>query len=245
MNKDALKKIENENRKPDGNRWKCPYCTQSEVKTREKEPTLKDLMDRIIKMDNKMDELNRKYDEQVLLNKKLSDEIINLKQQVGVLKREKNYNDQKLLESNIIVSGIPELEKKEVTNVVIKLAKKLRVKLSDEDFTCHQIGKVSQDGKQLIKVKLHNLAHVYNIMAAKKIEKVKAKDLDFDVDSTIYISSDLTKYNQEILRQAKIFKKENNYEFVWYKEGNIYLRQTQFSKRVHIKSLEDLNNLKN
>ncbi|KAK9876150.1 hypothetical protein WA026_011266 [Henosepilachna vigintioctopunctata] len=89
MNKDALKKIENENRKPDGNRWKCPYCTQSEVKTREKEPTLKDLMDRIIKMDNKMDELNRKYDEQVLLNKKLSDEIINLKQQVGVLKREK------------------------------------------------------------------------------------------------------------------------------------------------------------
>ncbi|KAK9876622.1 hypothetical protein WA026_013999 [Henosepilachna vigintioctopunctata] len=114
MNKDALKKIENENRKPDGNRWKCPYCTQSEVKTREKEPTLKDLMDRIIKMDNKMDELNRKYDEQVLLNKKLSDEIINLKQQVGVLKREKNYNDQKLLESNIIVSGIPELEKRKL-----------------------------------------------------------------------------------------------------------------------------------
>lgn len=47
---------------------------------------------------------------------------------------------------------------------------------------------------------------------------------------SIYIDQDLTKYKQDLHKKERLFKKENQYKFLWVKDGNIYLTKNEETK---------------
>ncbi|CAH0555156.1 unnamed protein product [Brassicogethes aeneus] len=203
LTKDGLKKIEAELKKPDGKRWKCAGCSESEVKEGMGDPTLKDLMLKLIQMDQKMDDLTKKYEEQLKINKNMQIEINNLQKKVVNLENEKNHIERKNLKNNIIISGLPVVKKENLTRTVVELAKKYNVLLKNEDFVCSQVGKANEDGKQLIKVKFNKESDKERIMKSKKEINLKADVLRLSTDSDIYINDELTKCNRNLFTEAR------------------------------------------
>lgn len=56
----------------------------------------------------------------------------------------------------------------------------------------------------------------------------------------IYIQNRLTPFNQELLQDARKFKLDNNYKFVWFQNTDVLLKESDSSKIIRIRSKADL-----
>lgn len=59
----------------------------------------------------------------------------------------------------------------------------------------------------------------------------------------VYFVDNLTALNKKLLWLAKSAAKEKSYEFVWTKEGKVYVRKEAGAKAVRTECEEDLNKL--
>ena len=64
------------------------------------------------------------------------------------------------------------------------------------------------------------------------------------VNSTARIFDHLTPKQQHILFESKKFKEQNSYQYCWTKNSAVYLRRSSSSRAIRIKSVDDLQNLK-
>ena len=64
------------------------------------------------------------------------------------------------------------------------------------------------------------------------------------VNSTARIFDHLTPKQQHILFESKKFKEQNSYQYCWAKNSAVYLRKSSSSRAIRIKSVDDLQNLK-
>lgn len=250
MNKAKLKYYEQEIKNPKGDRWFCDSC-KSEVRGNEnkteitnkinetsaKEVTLNDIMEKLQLMDHKQTELLKRYEEQLKVNDELRRDIDDLKAQ---LDEEKNKNEQKELENNILISGIPSNPNENLATVFRTINQSLKIDI--QGARCYRIGRgPNQAGT--IKVCFESREDKENFMKAKKEIKLTLSNTRLGTnDNEIYVNHDLTKRNQYIFMMARRFKKDNNYKFVWYSNGNIFIRKDESSKVNKITRVEDLKN---
>ncbi|CAG9138016.1 unnamed protein product [Plutella xylostella] len=79
----------------------------------------------------------------------------------------------------------------------------------------------------------------------KNRRKIRS-NLDIYPDSStspIYINEDLTKYNRELLWQAKQKVKENLLKFVWVNKGRILCKTDEQSRTHVVNCSADINNI--
>lgn len=258
ITKSKLSYFERELKNPGGVRWFCLTCdNKNEVRCQQdKTPnagkqrptsvstdqktyyTLKDVMDKLFTMEKNQSELLNKYEIQLQINEDLKMEINKLKCR---LDSEINKNEQKELENNIVVSGIPQNNKQEaLQNIVETVLDALEVNV--EVPKCYRIGK-SGSMAPPIKICFKNKEDKDKLMVVVKKKKITLASLGLENDDTqVYFNHDMTKRNQLLFMHTRKFKRENNYKYVWFTSGSIFLKKDDDSKVEKIISEEDLKN---
>lgn len=142
---------------------------------------------------------------------------------------------------NIEIVGIPLTEKEDILKVTEKLASVLNVTYETKDISAvHRLP--SRNGKNPnIVVQFVSRFKRQEWLVASKGRKLNAKQLSTHLkDSNIYVNEHLTPYNKTLLGRARGLRKESVVDFVWCKEGKIFVRKKDGDKAVLIKRMEDL-----
>lgn len=250
---------ESDESEDDGSQTKKKSPTKSKISPKAKvknqtknKISLEDLFEKINYVIDQNDKLHKKIDAQEKESKELKKDIKKLKEEHQLLKKEvyhlknnKNTNEQDKLKNNLMISGLSlaENSENELKETVVKIGKKMKVNVQEEEITCAIVGKE----KKQLKVTFSNYETKEKIMKAKKDQTLKANELGFEQDHIIFLNHDLTVDNQKLLKKAREAKVQLKYKFAWYSNGKIFLRKTENSKIVHISSediLEDLINKK-
>ena len=80
--------------------------------------------------------------------------------------------------------------------------------------------------------------------AKQILRNIKASDIGFEeVSNKIFINKSLTKRNKNLLRLAKIKKRDVNFKFVWTKNGSILMRKNESARIIKTNFESDLDNL--
>lgn len=211
--------------------------------------TLEDLYEKLELVVAQNEKMIRKIAIQEKESKQMKKEIKHLKmeqeqikKELCELKNEKTYQRQDQLKNNIIVSGITTEEKsvRELKNVFVEIGKKLKVDLEEEDLECYKIG---GESVKHLKVVFKKEDIKEKIMKSKKNISLNTKDFGFQEDKVIYINHDLTKENQRLFSKTREAKTKLKYKYAWFSQGKIWMRKTDSSKAIHVKSEEVLENL--
>lgn len=195
----------------------------------------------------------------------LRNENQKLQKEVGILNVKVGLLEQERLVNSVDIIGMPSVNKENLKSGVIDIIKeRLDINLAISDITHCYAKKVfnkkistsdniSQTKKHhqnnpIVCVKFFSQTTKLNIMKKLK-EQTKQKALNSDIDGSeretkrLFINDSLSKYTRAVFNAAKIIKVEKNYEYLWVKNGKIFMRKEEGNNYVRIYSIEDLNNL--
>ena len=249
-----------EKKLPNGKRYECDACKQkSEViyevddmigskRKKTDDPldqmsnqwTINDVMLKLLEMEKRYNDLFVKYEQQVQVNNELRNEVRDLKKQ---LNREVNRSEQQNLKNNVIINGIPNKTSEDPKEIVRKMASTMQVKLNMDNVTAYRFGRRNGTRSAPIKVIFSMEQDKACFMQAKKTKAITVPDLGFSETGDIFINHDMTRENQNLYKEARQFKKDNAYKYVWFKDGKVFLRKDEKSKVLLIEDQEDLKNL--
>ncbi|VVD01418.1 unnamed protein product [Leptidea sinapis] len=89
------------------------------------------------------------------------------------------------------------------------------------------------------------LASYFNFNKHNPSDKLNSSHLGIGGDKEpIYLMEHLSPSNRELHAQARIFKKENQYKYVWVRNGRVMLRKDDSTSAVWVKNTEILWNIK-
>lgn len=228
------------------NPWYCDKCktnndhpnnqmnTSANMKGNNKHYTIDDVMAKLEDMDQKYNNLFIKYNEQVKINEELKLELAEIKQQL-------NKNEQKELNKNITIHGIPYQDKENVQEIVKQIGDQLQVPISYTNFSAFRIGGKNKERKP-IKVIFQNEEIKTKMLRSKHKKQLNTESLGYKENHKIYLNHDLTKENLKIFKEAQKFKMANSYKFLWISGGKLLLRKDEQSKVILIESEKDLKN---
>ena len=154
---------------------------------------------------------------------------------------------------NVKILGVPQesdTESAEQTvNICVKLFQEMGANITSNDIDiAHRIPNRTKTCPAPIVCKFTRRIAKEAVMKKKKeINKVDLRKLVSTAcvdDVRLEIFDHLTPKQQELLRQTKIFQRENNFAFCWVKNQVILLREVEDGKIIRIKSQHDLDELK-
>ena len=180
-------------------------------------------------------------------NKKEVDEIKSenmcLKQIVLELKNllentEKNLNnlEQYSRRECIEINGIPCTHEESTDEIVVALAKQVGVHITTNDIS------VSHHLKNLTKSKQPStiIAKFVSWKIRNQIFENRFKLKKANLGKMIFINESLTRTNRKIFNMCRNFKKDNNWKYVWMKQGQTYLKKSDSDNTLKIESICDL-----
>lgn len=211
--------------------WYCGNCKNDSRKQQNKNYTINDVMAKLEEMNEKYNNLFTKFEEQVKINQKLQDELTDIKKQL-------NKKEQKELKNNLIVNGIQYMQNENLSEIINKIGQILEVPTGQ--YTAYRLKQGEKNSA--IKIILQDENTKKEMLKSKKKFTLQTKDLGYSTNNKIYLNHDLTKANLELFKEAKTFKKENGYKYLWISNGNILLRKDEKSKIVQVEDKEQLKN---
>ena len=141
----------------------------------------------------------------------------------------------------------------DVTQITLELANSLGVELEEEDISiAHRLPKKERIGKtRSSNDSKKRLIIIVRFVSRTKRNKIygchfKAKAIEaFPVDKIkhLFINENLTQRRKRLLWLTKQKAKELDYKFIWTSNGQIYLRETEDSDKIHVKAEINLNKL--
>jgi prefoldin subunit 5 len=154
---------------------------------------------------------------------------------------------------NVKILGIPETKQDETsfdtTALCVGLFKGMGVDINHEDIDIsHRVPsrKVSAHPKPIICKFVRRISKERVMSLRRDACKVNPVDVGLPEDSSlnnVIIFDHLTPKTQSILFEAKKFKDQHNYSFCWTKNSTVYLRKSEHSRPIIVKSLSILDEL--
>ena len=155
---------------------------------------------------------------------------------------------------NLKIVGVPTVAEREspqqTANICLKLFAALgvgNVSLSDIDMVHRVPSRAASNRPNAIICKFVRRLAKDNVMANRRnVNGLSPVDLGFSNDtdvSHIDLYDHLTPRLQELLYESKKFKDAKSYKYCWAKNGLVFLRKTDNSTPLKLKSLEDLRRL--
>ncbi|CAH2089930.1 unnamed protein product [Euphydryas editha] len=165
-----------------------------------------------------------------------------------------NLVEQHSRETNIEINGIPENKTENLTNIAKQLCTTISVSpLIMETASCTRVRKMnsSVNRPRAIVVKLSSIRSRDEILAAvsqfnknNQSEKLNTEHLGFSGAKTpVYVSEHLSPYLKALHARTRHVAREKSYEFVWIRNGHIFVRKNDKSPATQIKTYEALNKL--
>lgn len=153
---------------------------------------------------------------------------------------------------NVKIFGLPQTNEfesaEETVDICYKLFNEMGAEISESDIDiAHRLANRNHSNfAPLIVCKFTRRIAKFKVLDKKKkikdvdITKIISRvDSEFD-SSNLNIFEHLTPMQQDLLKQTKIFKRENNWAYCWVKNQTILLRQTHNSKIFRIACTKDL-----
>ena len=219
----------------------------------------KSFMNTLAKHDEEIIKLNEKCDAQQNKIDENNIDINELKNAVSILQTENEDLKHKLNETNqqsrlncLEITGVPEPGRGENVFLTVQLVTSaLGFRLESSMVSdCFRM-RANTGGRSKIIVCFTKTTFKWEIL---KCRKIKADFSTLHLDNSlrqlvkehkaIYINEFLTSYNKKLFLKAKEYKNQNNIKFIWIKNCNIYMRKSENSKIILIKSENDIQEVK-
>ena len=156
---------------------------------------------------------------------------------------------------NIKIIGLPESELQEsaskTVSLCINLFKAAGIEISNQDIDiAHRIPtRTAASGPRPVVCKFTRRIVKEQVMHSRKeVSKVPATSIGLPSSHSlenVRLFDHLTPLLQQLLADSKKFQKRNGFKFCWAKNFVIYLRRTDVSRPIQIKSHNDLVNFAN
>lgn len=199
-----------------------------------------------------MDKINDDLNDKENKINNIESNVINLKQENEELKEKLNILDQSVRMNCLEITGIPECGKGENVFVTAQIVCscigfKLENSMIDSCYRRREnVNKLNQ-AKTII-IKFLKNSDKQELMKCRKVKRDFSTKYFKDTSlaqyvknhEIIYINDFLTIQNKILLHKAKQFKKENNYKFVWTKNGLIFMRKEESSRIINVTSTKML-----
>ena len=203
----------------------------------------------------KYDSLKVDYDKLCLINQVQEKEIATLKSQATELKEQsvkKSVNlddiEQYGRRRNIEIVGVPMHDGEDTNAIVREVGNLLNVKV----LPCH----ISTSHRLPVNPQIKNanpsiIAQFVNCDIRNKLyanrKLLKSIDLSkFPINGTekIYVNENLTQLRKKLFWQTKVKAKKMNCKYYWSMNGSIYIKKSDNSETLSVKSSEDLSLMK-
>lgn len=220
-----------------------------------KNPNLNDILHILKEIFRSQQFISAKYDECLIKNKHLEEtskslinENIKLKKELKELKDKIDTHENILKSKNLEIHGIPNEKAEKLNQTVLNVAKNFGIDMHEEDidyvYRIKSNRKETTDKPGPIIVSFTRKEIKERILSSRKNRSIFAAEIGFqNSKNQVYINEHLSKRNKELLWQARKIKKEKNYKYAWYKNGNIFLRKSDNTGIIKINDESDLNNL--
>lgn len=196
---------------------------------------------------DQFDDYNKKMDVITQANNKivsLEAQITELTKDNKHLKLEMNMNNQRDRLLNLEIVGVTEAKDDNPTAIVMSIAKHVNVSISSEDIV--EVNRISPKSRQPgrprnIIVKLKSRLLKDNIISGARKNRLTTKDLGLIGDvRPVYVNKHLTQHNKFLLKKCRETAKQKQYQYVWTKNGRIYVRRNDISPALQVTQESDI-----
>ena len=161
------------------------------------------------------------------------------------LKKSAENSEAILKEKNFEIHGIPHYNNENLNDTIINIAKNLDMQMDEKDIdNVYRIKKHRKEGSskpEPIIVTFMRREMKEKFISLRRHRSMYAREIGFeDSQNQVFINDHLTKRSKELLWKARNLKREKNYKYVWYKNGNIYLRKNDNTEAMRISNESDL-----
>lgn len=163
--------------------------------------------------------------------------------------------EQQARENNIELQCVPEHPRENLISTVSQLSSVVSAPVSKSDIiSCIRVAKSNPNSSRprAIIVKLSSsdlrdslLASCWKYNKENSANKLNSSDLGIAGEKQpIYVSEHLSPSNRALHAQARSFKKDNHFKFLWIRNGRILMKKDESSATLWVKSEEFLKSLK-
>jgi Baculovirus FP protein len=209
---------------------------------------------------NFISEVQEDIKQQLSLNtvaiKNLQTDNMNIKSNLNTIQLKLREIDQQNRSKNIEIQMLPEQRNENLSIVFKKLCDVVSYPITTNGIiSCHRVPKINNASSRPrnivitmldtnIKDDLLSAVRRYN--KNKPNDKLNAALLGVSpTASPVYVCEHLSPDNKELHAATRSFSKEQNYKFVWIRNGRIFTRKNESSPPIHIKNREVLASLVN
>lgn len=177
--------------------------------------------------------------------KTLTKDNVNLNAEVNRLSFGLNSMYQDKLLNNLIISGVSFTAGENLPDLVIKIADKLKVKISNKDFKVTRLipKEASKKIFSNLLVEFNDFAFKKDLLANRKKTNLLSGQLGITGDERkIFFFHHLTVHNLNLLNETRKLKESLDIKFVWFQNNQVLVRKAENEKILSIKSKNDLQN---
>lgn len=162
--------------------------------------------------------------------------------QIIEMEKALNYNEQYGRRFNIEIHGLAYSPGEDITNKLDELAGKINVKPFSTTAVeaSHRLPVKSPDKVPVVLIRFKERSDAQLWLRAKTQVKKISCEAPYQ---GIFICENLTRQNKNILRLTKEQAKAKGYAYVWVRNGRIFAKENESSKRVCIEHESDIHRL--
>lgn len=163
--------------------------------------------------------------------------------------------DQLMRASNIELQCVPEHRGENLTSLMKQIGRTVGCVINDNDiYYCSRTAKMNSNSSRprSILVKLSSpqlrdslIASVQKYNKTHPQNKLNTSDLGIAASSStqVYVVENLSPENKSLHAAARIRARELNYKFVWVRAGRIFMRKSETTKVILVRSTDVLEKL--
>lgn len=180
-------------------------------------------------------------------NIELRNEIATLHKKLNNIDHLMDTKDQKGLEHNLVINGATEEQNEVVPQIVVQIATALNVSIEASDIKTATRRMTANEESGLprsIIVEFKNKSKRDEILERRKTtittQCLQLSQINNKPFRPIYIAEHLTSRKQFIFKMARDIKRAKQIKFAWARNGDIFVRQSERSKIIKIKHIQQL-----
>lgn len=185
--------------------------------------------------------------------KEMKQENASLHVSISELNSRLNTIEQQSRSNNIELQCVPENKNENLVHIAMKLGKVVGCEIAEKDILhCTRVAKHNRNNTrprsivlQLSSPKLRDQILASSIAFNKKHpnDKLNSDHIGLKTKVPIFVMEHLSAYNRGLHAAARQKAKELGYNYVWIRNGRIFMRKTDESAYILIKNMNNLDNL--
>lgn len=203
---------------------------------------LKILNSRLTKIEDKVDKIEQSLEYHSQVVEELQSDISNIKSTLPQIEHKASESENLLLNRSVELVGIPHHADESVYDIVLKVAEKLESSVTHDNI---DIAYRNKSKKSIIVrfVQTHVRNDFFKRSKSRKDNSLTAKDIGFKKSDRIYVNGVLNFEARKLFYKTRLFKTKHDYKYVWTANQNVFLKKSDSTKALLIKSEHDLSEL--